>query len=154
MKSTILITLLLVSVAFTGKNYKSTIDANDIVGTWWNGEKDAKIRIFLAQNGKYAGKIDWMKEPNDAKGNPKVDDQNPNPKLRSTPRLGMPILKNFKYNTSEKRWEGGTVYDPKNGKTYDGHMSFEGNNTDKLNMRGFVMGMSWLGRTAVWERVK
>lgn len=154
MKTLVFSTLLMITVSFTGGNLYLANQPNDIVATWWNGEKDAHIRIFLAQNGKYAGKIEWMKFPNDDKGNPKVDDQNPNPKLRSTPRLGLAILKNFQFNKKENRWEGGTVYDPKNGKTYDGYMYFESGNTSKLNMRGYVMGMTWLGRTAVWEKVK
>ena len=43
---------------------------------------------------------------------------------------------------------GGTVYDPKNGKTYKCKITYQG---DKLDVRGFV-GFSLLGRTAVWTK--
>lgn len=128
--------------------------ADDILGTYWNQEKDAKIRIFLAQNGKYSGKVEWMKEPNDANGKPKKDVNNPNKDLRDNDRLGLVILKYFEYNEKEKIWEDGTVYDPKNGKTYSGIIRFEASNKDKLYLRGYVAGMTWIGRTAEWSRVK
>lgn len=130
------------------------VDPTDIVGTYWNDEKDAKIRIFLAQNGKYSGKVEWMKEPNDASGKPKKDVNNPNKSLRDRDRLGLVILKYFEFDEKEKKWVNGTVYDPKSGKTYSGYMRFEGTNTNKLYLRGYVMGMTWLGRTAEWERVQ
>jgi len=154
MKILFLSTLFILTTSFTKfKSPTGLLAREEIAGTWWNAEKDAQIRIFLAKNDKFSGKIEWMKEPNDAKGSPKIDDKNPNEKLRSNPRLGLVILKNFDLNTKSKRWEGGTVYDPKSGKLYDGHISFEGNERGKLNLRGYLMGMSWIGKTAVWEKV-
>jgi uncharacterized protein (DUF2147 family) len=129
------------------------IEADDVRGTFWNDEKTAKIRIYRAKNGKYYGKIEWLKEPNDEQGNPKTDPNNPDPDLRSRPRLGMVIMKSFDWDSDEKLWEDGLIYDPNNGKTYDGYMKFEGDNLNKLYLRGYVLGMSWLGRTAEWERV-
>jgi uncharacterized protein (DUF2147 family) len=151
---TLFVSILFISSVLFPTRLALTPIASDILGTYWNEEKDAKIRIYLAQNGKYAGKIEWMKEPNDASGKPKLDNLNPNSKLRSNPRLGLAIMKNFEFNAGNKRWEDGTIYDPKNGKTYDGYMYFDGKQTDKLSLRGYVLGMSMLGRTSTWERVK
>jgi uncharacterized protein (DUF2147 family) len=47
-------------------------------------------------------------------------------------------------------YDGGTIYDPKSGKTYSCKMTLKG---DKLDIRGFV-GLSLLGRTETWTRVK
>jgi uncharacterized protein (DUF2147 family) len=33
-------------------------------------------------------------------------------------------------------------------------MYFEGDDINTLHLRGFVMGMSWLGKTNDWTRVK
>ena len=38
--------------------------ADDILGTWWNQQKDAHIQIYKAGN-TYAGKIVLVKKPND-----------------------------------------------------------------------------------------
>lgn len=132
----------------------NSFTADDVKGTYWNGEKTAKIRIYRATNGKYYGKIEHLVEPNDENGKPKTDNLNPDPKLRSQERLGLVIMKSFEWNSSEQMWEDGTIYDPKNGKTYDGYMKFEGTNKNKLFLRGYVMGMTWLGRTSEWERIK
>ena len=134
--------------------YVNEVVADDVRGTFWNGEKTAKIRIYRAVNGKYYGKIEHLTEPNDENGDPKTDPENPDKDLRSRARLGMVIMKGFEWNAEDKRWEDGTIYDPNNGKTYDGYMRFEGDNKDKLYLRGYVMGMTWLGRTSEWERIE
>jgi uncharacterized protein (DUF2147 family) len=58
--------------------------------------------------------------------------------------LGLPILRDFKYKGANE-WEGGKIYDPKNGKTYSCKMTLQGNT---LKVRGFV-GISLLGRTTI-----
>ena len=153
----LLISFILIGFTLVGFKSDSTIApiaANDIIGTYWTAEKDAKVRIFLATNGKYSGKTVWMKEPKNPDGSPKTDINNPNVELRTRERIGMVTLKYFSYNSESNKWEGGTVYDPRNGKTYSGYMRFEGNNTDVLYLRGYISGMPFLGRTSEWQRVK
>jgi hypothetical protein len=132
----------------------NTVVADDVRGTYWNGEKSAHIRVYRAKNGKYYGKIEHLVEPNNEKGEPKKDPENPNPDLRSRDRLGLVIMKSFEWDEEEKMWSGGTIYDPNSGKTYDGYMRFEGDDRKTLYLRGYVMGMTWLGRTSEWERIK
>ena len=95
-----------------------------------------------------------MAEPNNADGSPKTDVNNPNESLRTRERVGLVALKYFEYDSEDQRWVNGTVYDPRNGKTYDGYMEFEEGSTDKLRLRGYISGMTWLGRTSVWTRVE
>jgi uncharacterized protein (DUF2147 family) len=38
------------------------------------------------------------------------------------------------------------------GKTYDCYMWFEGNDFENLKIKGFVMGMRFLGRETNWKR--
>ena len=63
-------------------------------------------------------------------------------------------MNGFTWNASEQKWEKGTIYDPTEGKTYDGYIYFEGDNKKVLKLRGYVMGMTWLGRTSDWQRIK
>ena len=132
---------------------QTDVNKDDVRSTYWNADKTAHIRIYRAQNGKYYGKIEHLTEPNDEKGQPKTDPENPNPELRSRARLGMVIMKSFEWNEKEHIWEDGTIYDPNNGKTYDGYMRFEGDDRNTLYLRGYVMGMTWLGRTSEWTRI-
>lgn len=127
---------------------------DDVRGTYWNGEKTAKIRVYRAVNGKYYGKIEHLVEPNDENGQPKKDPNNPDPEKRERDRLGMLIMNSFEWNEAEQQWENGTIYDPNNGKTYDGFMKFKNGDNSVLYLRGYVLGMKWLGRTSEWERIE
>jgi uncharacterized protein (DUF2147 family) len=127
---------------------KVLIDANDIVDTWLNEEGTAKVRIFKATNGKYYGKIIWLKEPN-KDGKPKVDDKNPDKTKNNEPIMGLQLLKGFEFDADDKEWNGGTIYDPKNGKTYSCIITKNGDKAIKV--RGYI-GVSLLGRTTVWTK--
>jgi len=125
--------------------------ADDILGDWFNQDGTAKIHVFKAVNGKFKGKfygkIVWLKDPN-KNGKPKEDEKNPIATKRNQEIIGLVILNNFSFNINDKVWSEGTIYDPNNGKTYNCTMKISG---DKLNVRGYV-GISMLGRTAVWTK--
>lgn len=135
------IVILLTSVKF------AAAQKDKIEGFWLNQEKEAKVEIYKAKNGKFYGKIVWLKEPN-RDGKPKTDINNPKENLRPQPIIGLLILKGFNKD-GEKVYEDGTVYDPKNGKTYSCKITYENANT--LSIRGYV-GISMLGRTTTWTR--
>ena len=127
-----------------------------IVGKWWNQEKDAQIEIYPC-NGKYCGKIIWLQEPNypvnDSKGmggKPKVDRENPDPSQRERSILGMNLVWGFSFSGGNL-WEGGFIYDPRDGKTYKCKMTLA--MPDHLKVRGFI-GISLIGKTNDWSRVK
>jgi uncharacterized protein (DUF2147 family) len=61
----------------------------------------------------------------------------------------MELLKDFTFD-GDNVYSGGTVYDPKNGKTYSCKMTLDGNS---LNIRGYI-GISLFGRSVTWTRVK
>jgi uncharacterized protein (DUF2147 family) len=118
------------------------------LGSWMNEEKEARFEIFKCGN-KLCGKITWLKEPL-RNGKPKMDDLNPEDRLKSRPILGMVFMKNFEYD-SDNKWDEGTIYDPKSGKTYSCYMKFI--DKDKMEVRGYI-GISLIGRTQTWTRVK
>jgi len=124
--------------------------ADQVIGIWLTEEGNSQIEITKTPNGQFAGRIVWMEEPLDEQGKPKVDKENPNAALRNRPLQNLMILQGFTYNANRREWSGGTIYDPKEGKTYDAVMRLDGNNT--LVLRGFVMGMRMLGRNSAWTR--
>lgn len=123
--------------------------ADDILGVWWNAEKTSKIEVYKTGD-KYFGKIIHLEEPNDEKGKPKIDKDNPDAKLRNRPLLGMVILKNLEHDGGGE-FEDGEIYDPKSGKTYSANAKLVGK--DKLDLRGYV-GISLIGRTSSWTRAE
>ncbi|QHL86524.1 DUF2147 domain-containing protein [Nibribacter ruber] len=117
------------------------------IGTWTNEEKDARFEIYQCGD-KLCGKITWLKEPN-RDGKPKVDQFNPDPKLQKRPIMGLVFLKGFEPDEAGK-WDDGTIYDPKSGKTYSSYMKVL--SKDKLEVKGYI-GISLIGRSQTWTRV-
>ena len=64
--------------------------------------------------------------------------------------LGLLMLWNF-IIVKDDLWENGFIYDPETARTYKCKMTME--SPDILNVRGFI-GISLLGRTNTWTRVK
>ncbi|HTP04407.1 MAG TPA: DUF2147 domain-containing protein [Nitrospirota bacterium] len=128
--------------------------SDDILGVWNNEEKDAKIEIYKC-GVKYCGKIIWLKEPNYPEGSkdgtpgaPRLDHHNPDPSLRKVLIIGLNIVHDFT-TTDGHIWFGGTIYDPKSGKTYRGKMTLVSPN--QLSLRGYV-GIPLFGRSTTWTK--
>lgn len=132
-----------------GVNQAFSQSKDALVGKWLTTSGDAQIQIFPV-GGKFSDKIIWLKKPLDNTGKPETDDKNPDLNLSKRPILGLEMLKGFSYSDAGV-WEGGTIYDPKTGKTYSCKISMVDNN--EIHVRGFV-GISLLGRTETWSRVR
>jgi uncharacterized protein (DUF2147 family) len=132
---------------------KSFAQKDQLEKTWYTKENSSKVQMYLTQSGTYAGKIIWLKEPTDKDtGKPKLDKENPDANKRSTPVLGMVIMTGFKKSPDNKdEYIDGKIYDPKNGKTYCGKVTFKGNT---LDMRGYLCSLTFLGRTETWTLVE
>jgi uncharacterized protein (DUF2147 family) len=152
MKKISLLLIALVGMFTFSANTAQAQKADDVLGIWLNADGDAHIQIYQ-EGDKFFGKIVWMQTPNDPEtGKPKTDNLNPDEALQSLPRMGLVLLKDFVFDDDE--WEDGTIYDPKSGKTYSCYMEFEDvDNLDKLKIRGYI-GVSLLGKTTYWTRVK
>jgi uncharacterized protein (DUF2147 family) len=131
------------------KAFSQKPKASDITGIWYNEEKTSKVQVYQIGNLFFA-KIVWLKEPLDKNtGKPRVDNLNPDLKQRNNPLIGLVVLKNFAFD-GDNEWNDGTIYDPKNGKTYSCYCKFD-DSPNKLKIRGYI-GVSLLGRTTYWTR--
>lgn len=128
--------------------------ADKITGVWITASDSSSVKIIKHTNGKYIGNINWIMVPLNEEGKPKVDKNNPDPKLAKEPIMGLKLLRSFVYNEKKDRWEDGSIYDPDNGKTYSCYGWFEDGNYDVLYLKGYVLGMKFLGRETVWKRKK
>ncbi|MGQ8337329.1 DUF2147 domain-containing protein [Sunxiuqinia sp. A32] len=132
-------------------NVASAQNAKNITGIWWNDEKTSKIEV-IEKDGHYFGTIVYMIPEKYEDGQPPKDDENPDPALRDRSIVGLQILSGLKFNNKDKEWEDGRIYDPKSGKTYDCFGWFEEGNLDKLFLKGYVVGIKWLGKSTEWTR--
>lgn len=139
--------LLLFFVALV-MSVSSYAQSADIVGKWTtiddeSGKAKSIVEIYKTSDGKYFGKIHQllMKPENEKCVNCKDDRKN-------KPLLGLEIIRGLKKEGSE--FTGGTITDPKSGKTYKCTITRKG---DQLDVRGYV-GISLMGRTQVWKLAK
>jgi uncharacterized protein (DUF2147 family) len=134
-------TFTLAAVFMTNLSASAQNKANDIVGNYIVPSKDGAIQIY-EDHGKYYGKIILNKDPN------KLDINNPDKAKQNRKVLGLNILNDFTFD-GQDLWKDGTIYDPKNGKSYS--CKITRNVNGDLNIRGFI-GVSLLGRTEVFTK--
>ena len=124
----------------------SAISYAQIEGKWKTiddetGKAKSIVEIYKKSDGKYYGKVVQllMKPENNNCINCKDDRKN-------KPILGLEIIRGLSKDDGD--FDGGTITDPKNGKTYKCTISRSG---DKLNVRGYI-GFSLIGRTQTWMK--
>ncbi len=137
MKSLLIIIITILSAVSYGQS---------ILGKWQTfddktKEKKAIIEIFKTDN-LYFAKIteSFVSEKNAICKTCKGD-------KRDQPIIGLIIIDNLKRDGDE--YNGGTILDPENGKTYKCFLKLINNN--KLKIRGYL-GFSLFGRTQYWIR--
>ena len=155
-------TIVLVSVFLLAYAPGASADDGDaIVGVWLTedeGDPDGRVRVEVTEDdGTYSGVVVWVEKPtyppDDDRGmggQKRVDRENPDPALRSRPLMGLPIVEGFEY-AGKGSWKNAHIYDPDNGKTYKCKAKLLEDGT--LKIRGFI-GVSLLGRTTFWTRIK
>lgn len=146
MRILLLGSILMVAGSLLAQDYKT----DDILGHWLNEDQDGKVEIYK-ENGKYFGKLVWLKFPIDEEtGKPKLDKHNPDDELKKRPSKGIVLMTDFEYD-GDGEWDEGEIYDPKSGKTYSCYMKLE--SMEKLKVRGFI-GVSLIGKTTYWTRTE
>ncbi|MFL9834368.1 DUF2147 domain-containing protein [Chryseobacterium terrae] len=125
----------------------SVMSFAQIEGKWKTIDDETKqaksiVEIYKKSDGKYYGKVSQLLiKPANPNCTGCKDDR------KNKPILGMEIIRGLEKDGDE--FTGGTITDPKTGKTYKCTITKSG---DKLNVRGY-MGVSILGRTQVWQKV-
>jgi len=118
-----------------------------IEGKWKTIDDETKqaksiVEIYKKSDGKYYGKVSQLLiKPANPNCTSCKDDR------KGKPIVGLEIIRGLKKEGDE--FTGGTITDPKTGKTYKCTITKSG---DKLNVRGY-MGVSVFGRTQVWDKV-
>jgi uncharacterized protein (DUF2147 family) len=114
------------------------------VGLWKTIDDETKTEKSYV----LSGKIEKLLDP--AKQNSTCDKCSD--ARKDQPVLGMTIVEGVKKNPDEPYWDGGSILDPNNGKTYKVRLTpKDGGKT--LDVRGYI-GAPLLGRTQSWLRVE
>lgn len=110
------------------------------------GKERSMVRIS-EQAGEFQGVVEKIfRQPQD---NPDNLCEKCEGELKNKPVLGMRIMWALK-KKSDTKYEGGSILDPNNGKTYRCKITILENGR-KLEVRGYI-GISLLGRSQIWLR--
>ncbi|WP_072396491.1 DUF2147 domain-containing protein [Hyphomicrobium sp. CS1GBMeth3] len=120
------------------------------LGTWYDDSGQGAVEVYICAEApnKLCGRIIWLKDPLNAEGEPKHDRYNPNPTNQGRPICGLPMIWGLGL-MSDGTFDGGKIYDPKTGKTYDVALKLA--QPDKLTITGYL-GMKMLGKSFTWTR--
>ncbi len=116
--------------------------AEDAFGTWVHPDNGSHIRVSPCGGGLCATIVS-VKDPS------RTDDQNPNPKLRKRPVVGITIMSGAK-KTGDKTWSG-KLYNTLDGQTYNGTVTVV--DKDHLKLQGCVLG-GLICQGPTWTRLK
>ena len=130
--------------------YSGPAAAADATGVWITD--GGKSRVEITECGPrraLCSEIVWLRQPNDRRGRPLRDGNNPNAKLRKRPIIGLPILQNLRpYKRRMTQWAG-RIYNPEDGRTYTAYLTVLNETTIKL--QGCALGGLICG-TRMWKR--
>ena len=119
------------------------LSAASVQGRWHPPAKDSIIEIAPC-GPKLCGRVAKILKP--AADGTTTDKNNPNPSLRTRPIVGMPILSDFTDGGSQ--WSG-TIYDPRNGKSYRSNVARNADGT--LKVQGCI---AFFCQTQTWTAAK
>lgn len=114
-------------------------DGLNVYGAWLNAEKTTVMDITDCSGGP-CGTLVWIDHPEPGTV---ADEENPDPKLRARPLLGLTILSGFE--PRKDSWNKGRVYDPMSGNTYSAKLRRRDDGT--LELKGCI---GPLCRTQIW----
>lgn len=97
---------------------------------------------------KLCGRIVWMQQPNDKRGQPLRDGLNPEKSLRSRPICGLQVIGDLEPQR-DGSWDKGWIYDPEQGEAFDVEIRLRA--PDKLQVKGYK-GFKFLNETFQWQR--
>lgn len=126
--------------------------AADPLGVWLTEGRDAAVAIAPC-GGDWlllCGRIVWLKDATDESGRPRLDSRNPDPARRGRPICGLEVMGGLRPSDPDS-WDGGSVYNPQDGRIYRGDMALLTDST--LRVRAYL-GVPFFGQTQVWTRAE
>lgn len=117
-------------------------------GYWLTENRKAIVRIAPC-GGDTCGRMVWVENPLDERGQPKRDEKNADAEKRVRPICGLELVGGLN-KSSEGTWSDGWLYNPRNGETYSARI--RALSSSELEVRGY-MGVSVLGKSQIWTRV-
>ena len=119
-----------------------------ILGKWITTSGNCIVEVYK-QNQEFKAKILWFKvtkKPMDDW----TDEKNSNIALRKRKLLGMDVVRGLRYNSDEKQWVDGMIYDATTGKEWNSIVWLTKDNL--LKVKGYWL-FRFLSETKTFKRV-
>jgi uncharacterized protein (DUF2147 family) len=117
-------------------------EAASPIGQWLLPSGKTRVEIYACGEA-LCGRV--VASPGAEAGDPRHDENNPDPALRTRPLAGIEILHGLVRKGDE--WSGGSIYNPGNGHIYDARLSMQGET--QLQVQGCV---AFICKAQVWTR--
>jgi uncharacterized protein (DUF2147 family) len=125
--------------------------ANDVApapyGVWMPEDEESMVEIYACGEAM-CGRIVWMHDGRNEKGEILTDIYNPEPALRTVPVLGLEIMTDITPTDEDKVWQG-RVYNPQDGRTYDFWLSVK--SEQQITIQGCGL-YNLICQTHTWSR--
>ncbi len=117
-------------------NAGESIAEDQILGKWMSVNENVMVNVYKDGN-QFKAKVIWFNDKDDPSRpmNTRLDINNSNQVLRKQKILGMNVLRNLKFNSSNDRWEDGVIYDAKSGREWSSVVYF--NDDGLMEVKGF-----------------
>lgn len=92
---------------------------NAILGKWQSMGGSVTVEVYK-EGDKFHAKLVSFDDSDDPSRpmNARLDELNPDPQLRNRKVLGIDVVRNLSFNSKQKRWEDGIIYDSRTGKSW------------------------------------
>jgi uncharacterized protein (DUF2147 family) len=121
---------------------------SNVFTTWLTNDGKAVVEIYRCEGPKLCGRIVWLDPRFEKDGSTLVDENNPEPSLRKQRICGLEVLKGLTPD-QEGAWDGGRIYDPEEGRSYNAALTSKGPN--EIEVTGYL-GVRALGETMTWRK--
>ncbi len=112
------------------------------LGNWLFEDGESAVELYRC-GPALCGRFSWFKADRTHDGKPLIDSKNPNAALRTRALCGMEFITGLK-PTPKGTWEGGKIYTPGGGATYD--LDFTKVEPNHIVERGY-RGIRMFGQT-------
>ena len=116
-------------------------------GVWIDDTGKGAVKVEPC-GAKLCGTIVWLRDPLNTKGEPLTDKHNPDAGKQKRAICGLSMMGDLQA-LPEGGFDGGWIYDPKEGKSYSVAVTLAGPN--QLHVTGYL-GLKLLGKSFIWTR--
>ena len=119
----------------------------NVSGVWYDDTGKGAVQLYQCGS-NICGRIYWLRQAVNRAGRPLRDAYNPQSSRRMRPICGLQVIWGVKPQ-NDGSWDGGRIYDPKVGKSYD--VAIQHLNGQRLRITGYL-GAKLFGKSFIWRR--